>query len=466
MRKYTILLLSLAIFTGLVLAQNPVTQSSLGDSYFPELGNGGYDVQHYHLDITPDFEAETLDATVVILMEATQDLSEFNLDFWGFDITELTVNRTPVDYERNGIELTVIPEEPIASGELISVVVAYNGTPREDLNTQFYPIGSAGWVFHDAGSFVTSQPRGASLWYPANDHPSDKATYSFDITVAAPYVVATNGQLLEVLEDGDLLTYRSETEDLTASYLVTVHIGDFVRDTDETDNDVEIRNYFASNHESKATSIFFETSEMLSFYETLIGEYPFEVYGSVVSDVELPFALETQTLSTYGTRILEESVRTDVTMAHELVHQWFGNSVSPARWQDIWLNEGFASYLSLLWAQEKHGDSILDTILGNWYQSLTELEFLASSPMAIANPTPSQMFHGAVYWKGAWTLHALRLRIGDELFFELIRTYYETYRDSDVTTEEFIALANQVSGEDLTAFFDSWLYQRDVPEVE
>jgi len=466
MKKVAILFLFLVGLTISILAQNPITQSSLGDPYFPELGNGGYDVQHYHLDITPDFEERTLSATVVILLEATQDLPEFNLDFWGFEITELTVNRIPADYRRDGIELTVIPAEPIISGDLVSVIVSYNGTPREGLDTRFYPIGSAGWVFHDNGSFVTSQPRGASLWYPVNDYPSDKATYSFDITVPDAYVVATNGQLLEVIDNGDTLTYKSETTDLTASYLVTVHVGDFVLDEEAVVDDVVIRNYFANPHSGQAQTIFVETGEMMAFYEDLLGEYPFDMYGSVVSDVELPFALETQTLSTYGTLILEDSVRTHITLAHELVHQWFGNSVSPARWRDIWLNEGFATYLSLLWAQEKYGDSILDTILNNWFETLTDQRYFASSPMAIGNPSPTQMFHGAVYWKGAMTLHALRERIGDELFFELLRTYYETYRDSHVTIEDFIALANQVSGEDLTEFFNAWLYQKDIPEWE
>ncbi len=466
MRKYAILLLCIVVFSGLSIAQNPITQSSLGDSYFPELGNGGYDVQHYHLEITPDFEVEALDATVVILMEATQDLPELNLDFWGFEITELTIDRVPVEFRRDGIELTIIPTTPILSGELVSVSISYNGQPRERLDTRFYPVGSSGWNFHDKGVFVTSQPRGASLWYPVNDHPTDKATYSFDITVPSSYVVATNGQLIDIVENDGLLTYRSETNDLTASYLVTVHIGDFVYDEQQAENGLSIRNYFASDFGSFATNLFAETAEMIEFYEGIIGEYPFDVYGSVVSNVDLPFALETQTLSTYGIRILDDSVRTHVTLAHEVVHQWYGNSVSPARWQDIWLNEGFASYLSLLWAEEKYGGDILIRILDNWYEDLTAPDFLVDSPQAIGNPSPQQMFHSSVYWKGALTLHALRQQIGDDVFFELLQAYYQTYRDRSVTIEEFIALTNAFTGSDLTSFFNSWLYEQSVPDIE
>lgn len=466
MRKYAIALLLCWCLIGLAIAQDgTVTQSSLGDSYFPELGNGGYDALHYHLDITPDMNAETLDAIVKITLRATQDLTEFNLDFWGFTITEVSINLVPAEFRREGIELIIMPDNPIAEGEMVTVTVAYNGTPREGLSRSNYFFVSSGWIFHDAGSFVVSEPRGASLWYPVNDHPRDKATYSFAITVPAPYVVATNGQLIEVIESDGMLTYQSRTNDLTASYLVTIHIGNFILDDTQLDNSVPIRNYYASQHYEAAYPLFAETAEMIAFYENIIGEYPFDVYGSVVSDFDLSFALETQTLSTYGLRILEDSVRTHVTLAHELLHQWFGNSVSPARWQDIWLNEGFASYLSLLWAEEKYGAGMMQTILDNWHSQITDPEFLATSPDAIGNPSLDNLFHLAVYWKGALALHDLRLNVGDEVFFEIIRTYYQQFRDSYATIEDFVALASEVSGTDLTAFFNSWLYQKAVPRL-
>jgi len=466
MKKYTITLLCCLLLITSVLAQDTVTQDSLGDLYFPDLGNGGYDSLHYHLQVTPDFEAETLDATVTIDIRATQNLAEFNLDFWGFTITQLTVNGVSADYHRADVELTIVPSTPILADETATVMISYDGQPRDGIPLQDQFLVSAGWVFHEAGSLVVSEPFGASLWYPVNDHPQDKATYSFEVTVPEPYVVATNGQLIDVIENDGMLTYQSETNDLTSSYLVTVQIGDFILDETQIENDVPIRNYFARPYYVTALPIFDETAEMIAFYEDILGEYPFDVYGSIVSDFELPFALETQTLSTYGTHILEESPRTHITLAHELIHQWFGNSISPARWQDIWLNEGFASYLSLLWAGEKYGEAIVPNILKDWYATSIEPDFYASSPDAIGNPTQKFFLHRAIYWKGALTLHALRLRVGDEVFFEIIRTYYQAYRDSHARVEDFIAIANYVSQEDLNAFFDSWLYQKAIPEIK
>ncbi len=205
---------------------------------------------------------------------------------------------------------------------------------------------------------------------------------------------------------------------------------------------------------------------MITFYEGIIGEYPLDVYGSVVVDFDLPFALETQTLSTYGTRILEDSVRTGVTLAHELVHQWFGNSVSLARWQDIWLNEGFATYLSLMWLTEIYEDDVMQSVLNDWHDRISDPDFIHTAPDTIGDPNADNLFHDAVYWRGALTLHALRQRVGDEVFLEMIRTYFQRFKDSNATVEDFIALANEVSGEDLTDLFDVWLYQKVVPQIE
>src|SRR5690606_35765821 len=170
-------------------------------------------------------------------------------------------------------------------------------------------------------------------WYPSNNHPSDKASYTMRVTVDAPNVVAANGVLAETITDGDQVTYVWEMAQPMATYLATLAIGDFVRVEEPGPDGTLIRHYFPRDMAEPLTAAFANTGEMVGFYSDLIGPYPFDEYGVVVMPFPLGFALETQTLSVFGTDMTMEGVN-----AHELAHQWFGNDVSPAAWNETWLD--------------------------------------------------------------------------------------------------------------------------------
>ncbi|MEZ4640153.1 MAG: M1 family aminopeptidase [Caldilineaceae bacterium] len=193
---------------------------------------------------------------------------------------------------------------------------------------------------------------------------------------------------------------------------------------------------------------------MIEFYSDLIGPYPFESYGAIV--LPLGFSLETQTRSLLSQGHL--LMPGEEVVAHELVHQWFGNSVSLEHWQDIWLNEGFATYLSWLWMEHRYGAERLERIVNGSIEGV----FNVNPP---GTPTGEDLFNQTVYVRGALTLHALRLRLGDETFFDLLRQYYATYRDDNVSTQKFIALTEDISGEDLDDFFEYWLYTTGMPSL-
>ncbi|MBZ0295871.1 MAG: M1 family metallopeptidase [Anaerolineae bacterium] len=465
MRKLWILIVILV--SGMVVQAQEPGSAGIGDPYYPTLGNGGYDALSYALDLDVDMENNVISGSSTMEAEATEDLSSFHLDFIGFEIESIEVNGEAAAYLRNGRELSITPEAALEDGESFTVVVAYTGEPNEDLSQQS-ALYSSGWVRYKDGVFVASEPAGAARWFPVNDHPRDKALYSFRITVPEPYVVAANGLLQDVIINADdTTTYVWSSEYVMASYLATVNIGDFVVQTDEGPDGLLIRNYFPSRLTEDAEEVFAPTADMIEYFSSIFGPYPFEAYGVVVADLPLFFALETQTLSLFGAEMIPGAL-TDIlsgwqspesVIAHELSHQWFGDSVTPENWEDIWLNEGFASYASALWLEHSAGEAVFENVMRQYYAQIEGRNYTPG------DPGPNRLFGQGIYPQGAWTLHALRMEVGDETFFEILRTYYERYQYSNASTADFIQVAEEVSGQDLTDFFDAWLFDGGAPSV-
>lgn len=435
----------------------------IGDPLYSDLGNGGYDVQHYTLDLTVHNVATSdLEGITTIAARATQALSSFNLDFVGFEITNIMVNRQPADFRRGETELTITPSTPLAENESFTVEVQYQGSPVKRSSAAL-PI-QIGWVTFEGGSFVLSEPDGAATFYPVNDHPLDKASYTFRVTVPEPFEVAANGILSETIDNGRTTTFMFEARDPMASYLATVNIDEFDLETSQAENGIPIRNYYSTGLPEDVRKPFERQGEMLVYYSDIFGPYPFEVYGALVMDTDFGAALETQTMSIFGMDMINtnQMESTQQVIAHELAHQWFGDSVSLADWRDIWLNEGFATYAQGLWTEHTKGREALDEWIKDLYAFVRANRENMSPP---AEPPADELFNPSVYYWGALSLHALRLEVGDEVFFEVLKTYYRKYKDSNATTADFIAVAEEVSGKELSAFFDSWLYSKDLAPI-
>ncbi len=448
-----------------------------GDAYFPYAGNGGYDVQHYDLDITyaPPAPAPAplvgqLSGVATIDLVATQDLDRFNLDLRDMDVQAITVDGKPAgevtpppsgvevegaaywqvqDDEARVWELTIQPRPKIKSGQTAQVVVTYGAetTRPEDIEGALY-----GWVTTQDGAMVVGEPEGSMTWYPVSDHQTDKATYNFEITVPEEKVAVANG-----LPAGDPVTENGWTTwfwdapDEQASYLTTASVGDYELRYSETSGGLPIidavdDNLTPANAATTEAGLALQ-ADMIAFLEDAFVPYPFNSYGSIVDDDTVGYALETQTRPVYS------RVAREFTVVHELAHQWFGNAVSPERWQDIWLNEGWATYVEWLWSEASGGDSAQAS-----FDAIMEIpaddEFWN---LAIADPGPFGLFLGAIYDRGAATLHALRVEVGDEAFYAAAREWLVRYDDSTGTTEDFEAVYEEVSGQDLGTFFDVWL---------
>jgi aminopeptidase N len=424
--------------------------AGIGDPYYPDFGNGGYRVDQYTLDLDLDVDGGSINtATAVLDAVATQDLSSFHLDYRGPAIDQVLVGGAEVDYTRDGGELIIEPSALIEAGMPFSVTVTYHGTP-DGGNDMF----TRGWWTTDNSIFVVGEPAGSEVWFPVNGHPLDKAAYTIRITVPKPYAAVANGTLTDVTSTETTTSYTWTAPDEMASYLVTFHAGPLVVERQTGPDGLPIVNSYPPNVTPLERAQFARLPEMIEYFETIFGPYPFESFGNTVVDEDFPAALETQTMVLYGRPAVVES-----TVAHELAHQWFGNNVSLERWQDIWLNEGFATYAQALWDEHLEGAEILEPIAGQVCSFLESVESGGRSGLLqIGDPGPDQLLDGAVYGRGALTLHALRLQVGDDAFFDLLREWNDRYYHGHATTDDFIALAEEVSGAELDQFFDVWLF--------
>ncbi len=327
-------------------ADSTVGAEGIGDSYFPLMGNSGYDVQHYTLDLTVDVATDQIQASEQIDAIATQDLTRFDLDFAGMALSDLTLDGQPANYERQSGELIITPPNEIASGDLFTVNLTYHGEPGDGVPRDQVTY-SVGWNYFGDGVVVAGEPSGAQGWYAVNGHPLDKATYSITVTVPWPYTAVSNGELTSTTDNGSTRTFAWEMRYPMASYLATVGISQFNEVKSRSAGGIALRSFFPPDLPAETRAHFDRIGDMLDYYTSVFGPYPFDEAGVVVYPREFNFSLETQTLITFGTSFNDEYV-----VAHELAHQWFGDSVSLSRWQDIWLNEGFATYASNLWLED------------------------------------------------------------------------------------------------------------------
>jgi len=432
--------------------------AGLGDEYFPELGNPGYDVLHYTLDLVFDPEQTRLAGVATITATSKEALGTFNLDFTGLTINSITVDGAPAEFAAVSQDVTIRPQVAIAAGADFVVEVDYAGTPSSTRSTAL-PFG-IGWTTSNGQNYVVAEPNGAHSWFPSNDHPLDKATYTFRITVPDGTVAAANGTLVDQVAGQGQRTWTWEMRSPMAAYLATLVIGDFaiVEDTPgSTLAAVPIRHVLPAGTTIEDWPGLERLGEMIVFLEDLFGPYPFDNYGIAIVD-GFGAALENQTLSLFDGNIARSAFFEDV-LVHELAHQWFGNSVSVGMWKDIWLSEGFASYAEWLWLEREQGAAALADGIES-----ERLQFAGSGLNPPGRPPSFDLFNSSVYRVGAMTLHALRLTVGDDNFFEILRTYASRFADAAVTTREFVAVAEEVSGTQLDDLFDAWLTEFAVPE--
>jgi hypothetical protein len=458
---------------------SPGTQS-VGDPYLGTLGNGGYDVQHYDLTLDYDPVANTMVSRADLTIRATQGLSEFSLDLRGFPGATATIDGITAGVARLGDKLIITPESGIVSDRVFHAVVDYSGTPAKTQD----PDGSfGGWVPIDSGAFVVCEPQGSMGWFPNNNTPSDKATYNLHITVPDTHTALGNGELTSKVDNGDgTATWNWHMGYPMASYLATATVAllDYTKSfsattTGASGNPLEIYNAFESAlspaEKAEVTAGAALQDGIIQIMADDIGTYPFDSTGVVVYRVpELNYALEVQT------KVHITWVPTDRDIyAHELAHQWYGDQVSPATWREVWFNEGFATWWTWYWENQRNGNP---TTVEEWfdihYNSTAQPDRWNTPPANL--PDASQLFAGfPVYTRPGMMLEAYRQIVGHSTFMALQRAIFAEHGYGNITTAQFIALAKRLAKEEsgfeaphlakLDEFFQQWLYEIGRPTL-
>ncbi|MEU1042670.1 M1 family metallopeptidase [Streptomyces sp. NPDC005907] len=424
------------------------------DPYFPRAGNGGYDVTHYGLALSYDPGSRELTGRAEITARATQDLSAFNLDLKGLDVGSVSVEGRGARWNRTGQELTVRPPGDLDRGETFHVRVGYSGTPE----TITDPDGSEeGWLRTADGALALGEPTGSAAWFPGSHHPGDKASYDIAVTVPAGLRAVSNGELRSETSGRGRSTFRWHTAEPMASYLAMVAIGRYDIRRSTTKSGLPL--YVAVDPaEAKASAkVLARLPEILAWEEDAFGPYPFSAAGAVVDDADgVGYALETQT------RPVFPGAPDTATLVHELAHQWFGDSVTPESWQDMWLNEGFATYAEWLWEEEHGGDTADETFdalyRGDYYDDPASGEAVWAFPPA----RPSGAAHisdSPVYERGAMVLHKVRETVGDTAFRRIVRGWAAAHRHGNAGTADFTAYVEKKAPDrDFDVIWRDWLY--------
>ncbi|WP_333772240.1 M1 family metallopeptidase [Streptomyces sp. IBSBF 3136] len=433
-------------------AAGTIGASGAGDPYFPLSGNGGYHVKHYDLTLRYDTTGRHLDGKAVLTARATQKLTSFDLDLKGLKVTRVTVDGTAAGFRRSGQELVVTPRHALRKDREFHVTVSYSGTPKPVSD----PDGSAdGWIPTDDGAFVAGEPQGAMTWFPANNHPKDKSSYDFTITVPKGRTAVANGVLRGVRTADGRTTFRWHQAEPMAAYLATATVGKFKTEQYTTADGIQVYNAVDAREAHAAAPVLKKLPSVLKWESKLFGPYPFRAAGSIVDHApDVGYALETQS------RPLYDSAPDVSTLVHESAHQWFGDSVALTAWKDIWLNEGFATYAEWLYSEQHGGDSAQKSF-DALYARPAGNELWAFPP---GDPgSGKNIFDTPVYARGAMTLHELRKAVGDHDFFRILRAWATEHRGGHGTTAQFVKLSERISGKDLSGLFHTWLYAQGKP---
>ena len=423
------------------------------DPYVPLHGDSRFRVTHYDLDLDYRPVTNSLSGKGRLSVEVLEDTAVLELDLVGLGVDKVTVDgRVPRRYRQRDGRVVVTLASVAVDGTRLELGVQWSGQPAP----QRGPWGEVGWEELTDGVLVAGQPDGAPTWFPCNDRPGHKAVFTTRVTTDSAYTVVANGELVSRRRGGSRTTWTYAQAAPMATYLATVQLGRYAVHELAPQQLLVCPPHLLV----RARHDVGRSPQMLTVFSELFGPYPFDSYTVVVTDDDLEIPLEAQGLSVLGANHVDGARRSERLVAHELAHQWFGNSLTAGRWQDVWLHEGFACYAEWLWSERSGGWTADRCARAAW----TRLSALPQD-LLLADPGPELMFDDRVYKRGALALHAVRGLVGDAVFFGLLRTWSSTHRHGTVTTTGFVAHCAGVGGPEAADLLSDWLDALPLPPL-
>ncbi len=430
----------------------------VADPVYPDYGNPAIDVLRYQLDLTWDPAARMLTGSATLTLRPVRPLAEIALDFAaGYTVDRATVDGTAAPAGRAGGDLVLRPARPLVMDQPVTAVVAYHGRPSPAAfpgNRADVPaVGMT--VTNDGALWTMQEPYGAFTWYPCSDQPSDEALYDFAVTVPAGWSGVANGAPAPPVDaGGGRRTFRWHAAEPIATYLVTLSVDRFERLDDVGPHGLPVTYWVRPADADRMLPTLRQTPAMLTWLEARLGRYPFSTAGIVI--VPGDSGMETQTMVTLGAISGPDAVPV---VLHELAHHWFGDAVTPRTWRDVWLNEGFATYLQLMYTVDRLGGNG-EATLRNWRTQDAGLRRQYGPP---GNYRPDAFAARNVYLGPALMLHELRGVLGDPAFFAMLHDWAQHHVNTQQDRESFTTWLDAYTGRKLSPIVDKWLDSPTTP---